>query len=193
MLDECTYQKGCSSIKSGNWSSAINTLEPISYYKSSKDKINEAMYGYVGAHKNNDDKTTYSYLQTLKNAGYKDALSIYNSLYSWNVTAIINSSTTDEKTDKSSISRYNSVYCHYSLHGGPPGESIVVSYTISFPSGSTDDGSSDYKMWDGDTSWVGYEGSIYVSPGQYSPTGTMTFKFYDAAGNYLGMDSVYIS
>ena len=97
MLDECTYQKGCSSIKSGNWSSAINTLEPISYYKSSKDKINEAMYGYVGAHKNNDDKTTYSYLQTLKNAGYKDALSIYNSLYSWNVTAIINSSTTDEK------------------------------------------------------------------------------------------------
>ena len=193
MLDECTYQKGCSFVKSGNWSSAINTLEPISYYKSSKDKINEAMYGYVCSHKNNDDTTTYLYLQTLKTTGYKDATSLYNELYAWSVTAVINSSTSDEKTDKSTISRYNSVYCHYSLHGGPPGESIVVSYTISFPSGSTDDGSSVYRMWDGATSWVGYEGSIYVSPGQYSPTGTMIFKFYDATGNYLGMDSVYIS
>ena len=49
----------------------------------------------------------------------------------------------------------------------PPGESIVVSYTISFPSGSTDDGSSDYK-WGWDTSWVGYEGSIYVSQAKQS-------------------------
>lgn len=193
MINECSYQEACNLLESKSYSQAITILEKISYYKNSSDKMHEAMYGYVVSHRNNYDKTTYSYLQSLKNARYKDAATIYNDLYSWSVTAIINSSMTDETTDKSSISRYNSVYCHYTLHGGPPGESLIVNYTISHPNGSTEDGCSEYEMWSGGTSWVGYEGSIYIYPGQYSPTGSMTFKFYDSAGNYLGKDSVYIS
>ena len=39
------------------------------------------MYGYVLAHKNNNDRTTYDYLLTLKSAGYKDSATIYKNLY----------------------------------------------------------------------------------------------------------------
>ena len=57
MITESQYLKACDYLERKNYKQAISIFEDISYYKNSADKIKEAKYGYVLAHKNNDDSS----------------------------------------------------------------------------------------------------------------------------------------
>ena len=192
MINECLYQQACSLLDDGSYDSAISMFNDLDGYKKSQEKIKEAKYNYVLKHKNNDDSKTYSYLKELKNADYKDSANIFKNLYEWKITVIaINSSETDETTNKTSISRYDAVYFHLKLTGGEPGESVRITAKPVFPDGDVGEYIFEEKWGDGDTLWYGWSDGIYEYP-EYGDTGTLRCNFYDENGNLIGAGSVSI-
>lgn len=187
------YNEACSKLENGFYQEAIEMFEELEGYKKSEDKINEAKYGYVLAHKNNDDRTTYAYLKELKKQDYKDSVNIYDNLYEWKITVIaINSSENDETTYKNSISKYNAVYFHLKLTGGEPGESVRITAKPTFPDGEKGEYVFEDKWSDGDILWYGWSDGLYNNP-QYGDTGTLRCNFYDDNGNLIGAGSVKIT
>jgi hypothetical protein len=187
------YNEACSKLENGFYQEAIEMFEELDGYKKSEDKINEAKYGYVLAHKNNDDRTTYAYLKELKKQDYKDSVNIYDNLYEWKITVIaINSSENDETTYKNSISKYNAVYFHLKLTGGEPGESVRITAKPTFPDGEKEEYVFEDKWSDGDILWYGWSDGLYNNP-QYGDTGTLRCNFYDDNGNLIGAGSVKIT
>lgn len=190
--DAC-YNAGIACINSKDYRKAVNILKDVKGYRDSNKKINEAKYAYVMSHKNNTDTVTYTYLKDLKAAGYSDSKTIYNDLYAWKVTNIYFNTSESSTTKKTTISKYNSVYCHYTLSGGPPGEEIYVYHSVKFPDGSTTGKKTgNYKQWSGCTSWWGWSDGLYTNP-YYGATGTLTLTFYDENGNKIGSGSVSIT
>jgi uncharacterized protein YpmB len=187
------YNEACSKLENGFYQEAIEMFEELDGYKKSEDKINEAKYGYVLAHKNNDDRATYAYLKELKKQDYKDSVNIYDNLYEWKITVIaINSSENDETTYKNSISKYNAVYFHLKLTGGEPGESVRITAKPTFPDGEKGEYVFEDKWSDGDILWYGWSDGLYNNP-QYGDTGTVRCNFYDDNGNLIGAGSVKIT
>lgn len=83
------------------------------------------MYTYVVNHKNKDDVQTYEYLKILYVANYKDAVSIYETIYRITVKVFFNTDRNDHSTSKNTIyyrtsQGYKDAYCHYKVTGGPP-------------------------------------------------------------------------
>ena len=187
---ETYYQYGLQLLGSKSYKEAVTVFNSLGSYQESKAKLNEAKYGYVTAHKNRTDTTTYSYLKDLKAAGYKDSKDIYNSLYAWSVTIVINDSETNSTTSKSSISKYKTVYCHVTLHGGPPNEGIELRYSYNWPSSSTNGDSWDSKWYDGSS---GAFCTWYTTPA-YGYTGTFKARVYNkTTGELLGEATVTIT
>ena len=187
---ETYYQYGLQLLGSKSYKEAVTVFNSLGSYQESKAKLNEAKYGYVTAHKNRTDTTTYSYLKDLKAAGYKDSKDIYNSLYAWSVTIVINDSETNSTTSKSSISKYKTVYCHVTLHGGPPNEGIELRYSYNWPSSSTNGDSWDGKWYDGSS---GAFYTWYTTPA-YGYTGTFKARVYNkTTGELLGEATVTIT
>ena len=189
---EAKYLMACNYLEKKNYKQAISIFEDISYYKNSADKIKEAKYGYVLAHKNNTDTTTYDYLLALRSVGYKDAAIIYKNLYAWKVTVLGWNSDEDSTSYQSSISKYRAVYCHFKLTGGTPGASTTVSISGTYPGGGDIDYTFKYATYDGWTGWYGWPDGIYTYPA-YGDTGTIQVYFYDDDGNQIGSGSVKIT
>lgn len=187
---ETYYQYGLQLLSSKSYKEAVTVFNALGSYQGSKSKLNEAKYGYVLTHKNNTDTTTYYYLKKLKAMGYKDARDIYNSLYAWRVSLVMNNSEKDETTNKSSISRYDRFYCHVKLSGGPPDGSTRLKYVLYFPDGSTYSGKWNFDWHAGTTSWCcGY----YRNPSN-GATGTFRVRiYYQSSGNLLGEATVTIT
>ena len=192
-VEEVKYQQACSKLENGSYSAAVDLFEILDGYKDSENKINTAKYQYVLKHKNNDDRTTFSYLKDLKKQDYKDSTNIYNDLYEWEITVVaINSSKNDETTYKSYISKYSAVYFHLELSGGEPGESVRITAEPVFPSGEIGEYVFEDKWSDGDSLWYGWSDSIYNTP-KYGDTGTLRCNFYDDEENLIGVGSVTIT
>lgn len=195
MITEAQYLKACDYLEKKNYKQAVSIFEDISYYKNSADKIKEAKYGYVLAHKNNDDRTTYDYLLTLRSAGYKDASTIYKDLYSWKVTGVCNTDSNNYTKHESSVSKYCS-YLHFSfkITGGTPGEKINLTHTTIYPDGEKY--VSDWHWeneYDGSTFGCEWDDGIYTYPA-YGDTGTFTIKVYNLdTGELLGTVSTRIT
>ena len=190
---ETKYAYGNSKLKAKDYYNAVQIFEDLGSYKDCKDKVKEAKYGYVLANKNNTNTTTYAYLKDLKSAGYKDSKSIYNSLYAWKIINIYFNSSENGTTKMYNISKYDPVYCHFEVSGGPPGETTYIYHTVTMPDGSTKAKKRpEYKQWRGDKSWWGWEDGLYTTP-YYGATGTLTLKFYDEEGNLIGEGSVAIT
>ena len=188
MINECLYQQACSLLDDGSYDSAISMFEDLDGYKKSENKINEAKYGYVLKHKNNNDTTTFEYLKDLKKKDYKDTSTIYNNLYEWKVTGIINTDSDNYTRHENSISKYcDYVHASFTITGGTPGEKIDVTHTTIYPDGETY--VSDWH-WYGeyDNSSFGCEWStgFYNNP-QYGDTGTFVIKIYNLkTGEFIG-------
>lgn len=190
---EAKYQQACDKLDGGSYAAAIEMFEDLNGYKKSEEKVLEAKYQYVIEHKNNNDKTTFTYLKELKRQDYKDSAEIYGDLYEWRVTVIaVNSSETDETTNETSISRSSPVYFHIKLTGGEPNSSMRITVKPHYPDGDTDEYTFDDKWTDGETGWYGWYGGLYEYP-EYGATGTLQCKFYDEDGNLIGSGSVRIS
>ena len=105
----------------GQYDKAIQWYETIS----DQDNIHRLMYTYVMNHKNKDDVKTYEYLKILYVANYKDAVSVYKSLYKINIKVFFNTDRDDHFTSMQTIYNrtsqgYKNAYCHYKVTGGPP-------------------------------------------------------------------------
>lgn len=99
-------------LESGDYRKAVAWYE----LADNEDSAKEAKYLYSKAHQTWDDKTTYSYLKELRNSGYKDASSLYDSLYKWSFSF----STVADGKDVSVV---------YSASGGEPGgNSLTIKY-----------------------------------------------------------------
>ena len=173
-----------------SYKEAVTVFDALGSYQESKTKLNEAKYGYVTAHKNRTDTTTYSYLKDLKAVGYKDSKDIYSSLYAWTVTAVINDSETNTTTNRTSISKYKTVYCHLKLSGGPPNEGITLKASATWPNGASNSHKFDNKWYDGSS---GYYYCWYDTPA-YGSTGTLRIRIYNNdTGELLGEFSVTLT
>jgi hypothetical protein len=185
------YQQAQKLLSNKNYSEAMAIFSELGVYKDSATMVKECKYQYVRTHKNNTDKTTYSYLQELKSAGYKDSASIYNTLYAWKVTVLGWNSSSAEGNYKTSISKYNAVYCHLKLTGGPPDGSLKIKIKGTMPSGTKIDDSFSSAWEDGDTGTYYWPDGLYTYP-YYGSTGYLYLYFYDTAGNLIGSSYVYI-
>lgn len=178
---EAYYQYGLQLLSNKSYKEAVTVFNALGSYQESKSKLNEAKYGYVVAHKNRTDTTTYSYLKDLKSAGYKDSKDIYNSLYAWTMSTVINSSETNSTSARSTISKYDTVYCHMKLTGGPPGASIKIKCTASWPDGASRSYTFDWEWEDGDSGWY----SCWYKTPAYGSTGTLRIRVYNATDGAL--------
>ena len=190
--DSC-YNYGLELLEEKNYEKAIKYFNLTDGYKDAEEQVLAAKYGYVNAHKDSKSQMTYTFLKDLKGAGYKDSTSIFKELYAWKLTAKINTDPDDSSTDKSSISKYDSIYFHLDLQGGEPGGTIRIKYMITFPDGDTESGTwdRDYKA-DGIGTWS-WDGGIYKNP-VYGVSGTLRIKFFNAiTGEQIGEESVKIT
>ena len=191
-LDSC-YNYGKSQLSSGNYIAAITWFSKCANYSDTQAQIKETKYQYIKSNMSNSSATTFEYMKELKSAGYKDSASIYKDLYAWKVTVIaVNSDTEDETTNKSSISKYDPIIFHYKLTGGAPNDKTIVNFKTYDPNGNTTNTKSQGTMYDGATSWFGFENGIYENPA-YGKGGKLTVKFYDSSNNFIGEGSVNIT
>lgn len=186
---DASYNAGIACINSKDYQKAVTFLEDIKGYSDSNTKINEAKYAYVKAHKNSTDTTTYSYLKDLKAAGYSDSKTIYNDLYAWKVTVAVNTSENDTTTNKSSISKYSTIYVHVKLSGGAPGERTKLKYSYRWPGSSTKSDSWDWSWDSGDSSWFN---TWYTAPA-YGSTGTFSYTISTSGGTQLYSGTISIT
>ena len=149
-------------------------------------------YAYVLENKNNTNSTTYEYLKDLKYDNYKDSKDIYNSLYAWKVSIVVNSSANDYTTNRTSISRSSPIYFHIKLSGGPPNGSTRVRYSYELPNGRTGSGSHD-GYWNAGSSGSNYwDDGLYQNPA-YGETGNLKMEYKDSDGNIIGSVTVRIT
>jgi len=182
LVVDAKYENALIDISKKDYKKAVSALESIGNYKDSKTKINEAKYAYVTANKNSTDTTTYNYLKDLKKAGYSDSSKIYNSLYAWKVTITAVNNSSSSSSNMSSISKYDNIYFHYKVSGGPPGESLKLKFVGKLPGCSAYTGI--------DTVRSGSTGSWYLYFTYGYRGGTATGKYYDSNGNLLDSASV---
>lgn len=177
------------SIKSGRYQEAIKNLNEAGNYSGAYEQLLEAKYQYAISKKSVKDMDAFRYLTELKAANYKDSAALYNSIYGWKVSIVVNTSETDGKTDLQTISKYKTWYFHISVSGGEPGQSDRFSYTGVFPDGEIQTSSWDFDIYSGNKTWASW---YYGSP-EYGSTGTFTFKVYDSSGNLLATKTVTIT
>ena len=182
------YNRGCSLLNAKKYEAAISDFEKSEGYSDAKKKINEAKYGYVKSHNDREDYTTYDYLRDLKKAKYKDAAKIYNKLYAWHVEVIAINDTEDSTYyNYTSLSRYDTMYFHFKVTGGPPDGSTSITAKAKWPDGGTTKRTGK-NHYDGSEGWFSY---WYTNP-YYGDTGKLKVTFYDGKGNKVGSGSVRI-
>lgn len=79
-VQEIALEAGAHYESAGDYTAAV-----LWYQKADDEgKADAARYAYATSHLDNQDLTTYSYLDDLKNQQYEDAESLYSQLYDWN-------------------------------------------------------------------------------------------------------------
>lgn len=169
---ECALYVGGEALVKKNYEKAIEWYTKSGF----SDEVKNAKYQYVLSHKNNDDTTTYSYLNDLTKANYKNASSIFSELYDWKIEIIaVNSDEEDLTKNMTSISKYQPVYIHFKLIGGTPGASIKPYIKYTRPDGTTGTYTWSYYCEEEEICWYNW---YYTSPNSGTPEGNLTINFY---------------
>ncbi len=186
-IEACYYQ-GISLQESGQFENAIEYFNKAGSYGDAYAKINEAKYAYVTYNRDRTNAKTYEFLNDLVSMGYKDSGTIYNDLYDWNIEVFaINTSAKDEQSNRVSLSVYDSVYFHFKVNGGYPGEKINVSLVATYPNGTTSEMETK-EFHDGYVGYYGWASGIYTVPA-YGERGPLKLQFY-ANGEVIGEATV---
>lgn len=183
------YEYGLSLLDMKNYNQAIEVFTEIKGYKDSFSKIKEVKYTYILNHKNSTDPTTYEYLKELKSSGYKDSRNIYNDLYAWKASVVINCRETDTTGPDNIIGKYLSIFCHVELSGGPPEGKTEIKAVGYWP-----DGTATTVRWGSNNLWEdGYSGyaKFYYEHPENGRTGKFTVKVY-AGTELIGQSSTKI-
>ena len=150
----------------------------------SGNKSLEEMYAYVSTHKNREDRTTFSYLQALCKANYRDSQSIYDELYAWKVDMFFNASSSDLTTRLDTAAANQTLYIHYIISGGPLDGELSMKYVYKKPNGATGEKVLSGSCTAGSTGNIFWRGGIYADTEEQA-AGVMTVSYYDAATDTL--------
>ena len=148
------------------------------------NKSLEEMYAYVSTHKSREDRTTFSYLEALCKAEYRDSQSIYDELYAWKVDMFFNASSSDLTTRLDTAAANQTLYIHYIISGGPLDGELTMKYVYQKPNGATGEKVLSGSCTAGSTGNIFWRGGIYAATEQQA-AGTMSVSYYDAATNEL--------
>lgn len=170
------YQYGLELLDDEKYAEAVEVFESLGSYERSKSKLNAAKYGYVLECFVPEDQKVYDYLCDLKKAGYKDSKEIYEALYSWEVYGVINDSFKDETTNLACVSKWDDVYCHFKLSGGPLCGNVKLKGVATWPNGSTTTVKLDGTWRDGDAGYVYF----YLKNPAKNKSGNMKIAICDA-------------
>lgn len=170
------YQYGLELLDDEKYAEAVEVFESLGSYERSKSKLNAAKYGYVLECFVPEDQKVYDYLCDLKKAGYKDSKEIYEALYSWEVYGVINDSFKDETTNLACVSKWDDVYCHFKLSGGPLCGNVKLKGVATWPNGSTTTVKLDGTWRDGDAGYVYF----YLKNPAKNKSGNMKISICDA-------------
>ncbi|MDO4746321.1 MAG: hypothetical protein Q4B18_07175 [Bacillota bacterium] len=152
-----------------------------------QEKINETKLAYVKAFMDDRTDQVEAYLEELVEADYPGAKELYDSYYAWHVSIVANTSESDYSTDKSTVSRKETVYFHTSLSGGEPEETIRLYYEVKWPDGHNEIYNLDSEWKSGDKISARFQYSIPV----FGREGKLTFNLYNFnTKELLGSDSV---
>ncbi|MBO6260935.1 MAG: protein kinase [Lachnospiraceae bacterium] len=182
-MSQMTYDLGCQYLDEGNYEDAINCFEQCG----DSDKVNDAKWGYIQAHYNNTDTTTYEYLTDLYYDGYSGASTAYDELYAWNLQILgWNDSEYDTSNFYSSMSVSDEWVCHIALSGGAPGAYTSISWSLTINGTNYNYmGTIDGLDNSGDTGYA----SAYYTAGTGTP-GTLEYVFYDENGYEIASSTV---
>lgn len=190
-VKETKYLQAGSLVAENRLPAAVSIYKELGNYSDSLEQWKSTMWTYVLAHKNNDDKTTYEYLSALKRYNYKDSKKYYENLYTWRVTVVINNSETDKTTKQSSISSYDTIYCHYTIDGGPPGETFKLKAVARWPWGSTQAATWTNPSYEWRRGVSSYTAWYFTRPSDRANQGTFTIRYY-AGSALIGEASIRV-
>ena len=187
------YYYGLSLLYDNDYETAITVFETLGKYKKSKSNLLQAKYGYVKKHLDYDNMTTFEYLKELKSANYKDSKKLYNNLYAWKITNAYFNCDSNDTTSYQSLSKYDPVYCHFTVEGGPPNGSTYVYCVTKYPDGQlSDKNKSNSPATNGSRFSWGWSNGIYPYYPEWSETGTLVMTFYDSSNNNIGKATITI-
>lgn len=121
---EQLIQDALEAIDEGDYEHGVEQLVDLE----ATDEANEAMYAYASSHLNYDDQLTFTYLHELSGIEYRDAADLYEQLYGWRVSLIVNMDENDWSTDLSEYTSRDpqtglvgnpSAYAHIRVDNGP--------------------------------------------------------------------------
>lgn len=189
-LEECFYLYADEKMIQQDYDSAYEYYGKVPEgYKDREEKMEKAGYllakGYLAA---KDYDAARELLGELNPENCQD---LYEELYKWRAEVIINNSEDDWDSKPSTLTKYDRVYIHIRIHGGPPDGTTTISIRCKMP----DTEGIDKAKWK-DTVTDGYERTNwieYVNPSTGSAGGTFKLYVYDGDGNKIGEGSVMIT
>ena len=181
------YDKALAMMDEGDFTEAENAFSQLGDYLDSAEQANRAKYAYVNAHKNRDDALIYDYLKSLKEAAYQDSEQLFNTLYAWSATVVINTDPSDETTNITSIEaskKETVLYIHVKLDGGEPEARTRLVVSVTWPDGASGSNQSQNRIGAGDTD------IFNVTNEERYMVGTYTFQVRTEDGTVLANLSV---
>lgn len=202
-LNQKKYEEGKAQLSKKEYLSAIFTFEDILDYKDAKTQWLTAMYEYVVANKDKTstgnslfgrlqnllgtDETVEKYAKILADNRFKDGKAIYKELTAWEVEISMNNDV-DTETGATCVSKYDTIYAHLKLSGGPKDGKTKLKYTFIMPDGGRTSGKFDWEWEAGDSSWC----CCYYNDPSRGKGGTCYVKIYDGEGNLIGEDQIRV-
>ena len=193
------YDDGMDYLKGKQYTKAIAEFEKVMDFSDAKQQWQEAAYGFVRVNKSmvslykqgykqTEAEKFYEYAKLLSDQNYRDSRDFYKELTAWHVDITMNAS--ESSTAKAtSVSRFDIIYAHLKLSGGPMDGKTKIRYVFTFPSGSTTSGKFEWVWQEGDTGAC----YCYYNDPYRSAVGTCYVKIYDESGNLIGKDQIRVT
>ena len=186
---EANYRYGIQLLNEGKYSQAITQLGQCKEYLDSTSKIKDAKYAYAKANPDRNNQTTRTYLKELILDNYYGAQRLYDELYAWKAEIIAFNNSPYNHTPQNTISKYQTMCCHFEVTGGEPGDTVNLVAYVTAPNGQT--GSIYFNSCSDGSIWTTY--FTYDMP-YYGATGTMSVRIVDAdTGKQLDSGSVSVT
>lgn len=184
---EATYLYAGQLFGDGAYSEAIVQYQNCGDYQDAAQKILDTKYAYAQNNLDQSDKTTLSYLSELIAAEYPGAKALEDELYAWKAVFLGFNNSPNSTEAQARISKYYTMYAHFLVVGGRPGESTTVRVRLNAPNGQH--GTVTYKDCYSDF-------QLYISFYYYDPaagaTGTISASLYSEQGVYLAGGSAEV-
>ena len=188
LYKEATYQL-CKADKT-NAAQYINLLDALGDYKDSAALRLEKMGQFVNANKNSTSYTVRDvacdYLKELVKSDSATWQPVYNEMFGWKLTDVYWNTSKNSTEKMTTIKSGSSVYFHFTLSGGEPGEKIKLCERVYFSYGFRTNYSDFSGEW-GD----GYSGYVYWDQ-LYLDSGSVTVTIYDNNKKEIGSGKVNV-